>query len=346
MAIGVTVHLNQFEGPLGLLLFLIRKEEMDIMDINIGQITDQYLAYIKNMGSLDLENAGEFVAMAATLIHIKSKMLLPNYQEDEDEVIEDPRKELVQKLLEYQVFKEASGKLYDRSLLNRDVWIKGAKEPIPDLPDDNIEVDENPLFSLILSYRKAVKRVKKAVHHVTGKMQSIASRILELKEYLQPGGWSGFFEIMDITRSKLKAEPASEEYVNNLDGPMKTKLLITFLSLLELGKIGFVRLFQSETYGDIHIETLQSIERDVISHVEEYETLDAAENADQIFEKISLQVSLADDDGDEESEFEMSATDEEIENAEKTLALEEQKQQQGHHEEEDQQQQPLNELES
>lgn len=358
MAAGVTVHLNQFEGPLGLLLFLIRKEEMDIMDINIGQITDQYLTYIRNMGSLDLENAGEFVAMAATLIHIKSKMLLPNYAEDEDEPAEDPRKQLVQKLLDYQIYKEASVDLYSRPLLNRDVWIKGAKEPLPDAPEDNIEVDDNPLFALILSYRKVVKRVKKAVHHVSGRMQSVASRILEIKVHLQPGSWVSFFELMDITRKDLKAQQelklqaekdgvkiADDEYVYIADGPAKTKLLITFLSLLELGKIGFVKLLQSETYGDIHVETLQSVSKDVISQVEEYEVLDLEENANQLFAKSSLQeeVSFDDEDdlatkADEDDVSDISvddilastkeevlaldaATDEEIEQEEKELGL-------------------------
>lgn len=340
MAAGVTVHLHQFEGPLGLLLYLIRKEEMDIMNINIGQITDQYLTYIRNMGSLDLENAGEFVAMAATLIHIKSKMLLPNYSEDEEDVVEDPRKELVQKLLDYQIYKGASQDLYDRPLLGRDVWIKGAKEPLPEAPDDLIEVEENPLFSLIISYRKVVKRVKKAVHTVAGRMQSVASRILEIKEYLNPGNWTSFFEIMDATKQELKeqqerkaralAEGAEveQEYEYIAEGPEKTKLLITFLSLLELGKIGFVRLFQSETYGDIHVETLQSVEKDVISQVEEYEVLDTEDSANQLFAKsaASEQVSMDfDDDAEIAAESEEgggvvatieAATDEELDAAE------------------------------
>lgn len=321
MAAGVTVHLHQFEGPLGLLLYLIRKEEMDIMNINIGQITDQYLTYIRNMGSLDLENAGEFVAMAATLIHIKSKMLLPNYSEDEEEVTEDPRKELVQKLLDYQIYKEASQDLYGRPLLGRDVWIKGGKEPLPEAPDDQIEVDDNPLFSLIVTYRKVVKRVKKAVHRVAGRMQSVASRILEIKEYLKPGSWMSFFELMDITRQEIRAqqerkamalkngEEITEEYEYIAEGPEKTKLLITFLSLLELGKIGFVKLFQSETYGDIHVETLQSVEKDVISQVEEYEVLDTEDSANQLFAKSLEQEQVSLDFEDEVPEEELLTED-------------------------------------
>ena len=102
---SINIQLERFEGPLGLLLYLIRKEEMDIFDINVHHITRQYLEYIREMKRLDLEVAGEFVSMASTLIHIKARMLLPQYNE-EGEILEDqdPRKELVQKLLEYQIY--------------------------------------------------------------------------------------------------------------------------------------------------------------------------------------------------------------------------------------------------
>ena len=104
---GIRVQLQQFEGPLDLLLYLIRKEEMDIFNINIVDITKQYFDYIKLMKEFDIEVAGDFIAMASTLIHIKSKMLLPQYDENGEVVeAEDPRKELVQKLLEYEKYKE------------------------------------------------------------------------------------------------------------------------------------------------------------------------------------------------------------------------------------------------
>lgn len=283
---GVTVHLQQFEGPMGLLLYLIRKEEMDIMNINIFQITGQYLAYIRNMSTLDLENAGDFVAMAATLIHIKSRMLLPDHAQSEDEdVAEDPRKELVQKLLDYQMYKEASVNLYGRTLLNRDVWLKGGKEPLPLGPDDTIWVEDNALFSLITTYRKAVKRAKKAVHKVSARMQSVASRILEIRKYFVPGQWVSFFEI-------LKKENLQPEQV-------RSSLLITFLSLLELGKLGLVKVFQSDTYGDIHVESMSSIDGDVISQVEEYEILDADERSESLFDPKKIAINLSDVDYDD-----------------------------------------------
>src|ERR1700733_8276946 len=126
---GVVVHINKFSGPLGLLLHLIRQEEMDIFDINIQEITKQYLDSIRAMKKLNLELAGDFIAMAATLIQIKSKMLLPQYDEH-GEVLEeaDPRRDLVKRLLEYEMYQEASHGLYKREILGRDVWVRGRRE--------------------------------------------------------------------------------------------------------------------------------------------------------------------------------------------------------------------------
>src|SRR5689334_2246415 len=155
---------------------------MDIFNINIHQITRQYLEYIKTMRRLDLEVAGEFVAMAATLIHIKSKMLLPQYNEEGEEIEkEDPRKELVQKLLEYQKFQEASQRLYERPLLGRDVWLRGSRLDLSQkASEEEILIEENALFALIASYRSAIRNMKKTVHRVGSALQSIAARVLEI----------------------------------------------------------------------------------------------------------------------------------------------------------------------
>lgn len=253
---SIRVQLQQFEGPLDLLLYLIRKEEMDIFNINVVEITKQYFEYIKLMKEFDLEVAGDFIAMASTLIHIKSKMLLPQYDENGDVIEqEDPRKELVQKLLEYEKFKEASRALYERPLLNRDTWARGVREKI-EVADDEIELEENALFSLIGSYRKALKVFSKKIHKVTVKLQSISSRIMEMREYLQPGRT---IRMVDLLTTQLE------------DRVQKSRqALITFLSLLELGKLGFVSLYQTDVYGDIHIQAKKEIEGDVLSRVEEY----------------------------------------------------------------------------
>lgn len=271
---ALTVHLERFEGPLALLLYLIREQEMDIFDININHITKQYLEYIKSMKKLDLEVAGEFVAMAATLIQIKSKMLLPSHEgEDSEEDAEDPRKELVQRLVEYQKFQKLSKELYERPLLGRDVYARGVKESLEPLSEGDIVVDENPLFSLIKSYRLVLKSMKKTVHRVMGELKSIAERILEIKEALVVGQRKRFQDLM----------PEEDKKDSNL-------VLVTFLSLLELAKMGFISLFQSETLSDIHVETKKSIEKDVVSQVEGYENVDAESKAEEII--FQSQVSL------------------------------------------------------
>lgn len=291
---SITVQLPKFEGPLGLLLYLIRKEEMDIMDIKIHEITKQYLDYIKLMKELDLEVAGEFISMASTLIQIKSRMLLPQYDEN-GEVIEqeDPRKELVQKLLEYQKYQEAAKLLYDRPLVGRDVWLRGTREKL-DEKEEEIILEDNALFSLISSYRRVLRSVKKKVHQVAAKAQSISSRILEFKDRLIVGQRTTMMELVTATEDRAR------------------QALITFLSLLELGKMGFVGLYQTEVYSDIWIETKKPIETDVLSRVEEYDSM----NADQIAAKMmedSKKVEANDDllmdeesEGEEQQQAQMS----------------------------------------
>ncbi|WP_413574485.1 segregation/condensation protein A [Bdellovibrio sp. HCB290] len=263
---SITVQLPKFEGPLGLLLYLIRKEEMDIMDIKIHEITKQYLDYIRLMKELDLEVAGEFIGMASTLIQIKSRMLLPQYNEN-GEIIEqeDPRKELVQKLLEYQKYQEAAKLLYDRPLVGRDVWLRGSREKL-DEKEDEIILEDNALFSLISSYRKVLRSVKKKIHQVTAKAQSISSRILEFKDRLFVGQRVTMMDLVTATEDRAR------------------QALITFLSLLELGKMGFVGLYQTEVYSDIWVDTKKPIETDVLSRVEEYDSMGADRIAQQMMD--------------------------------------------------------------
>ena len=262
---SIRVQLQQFEGPLDLLLYLIRKEEMDIFNININEITKQYLEFIKLMKEFDIEVAGEFIAMASTLIQIKSKMLLPQYNE-QGEIVEseDPRKELVQKLLEYEKFKEAAKSLYERPLLNRDQWPRGLREKI-EVADDEIELEDNALFSLIGSYRKAMKTLHKRIHKVNIKLQSIASRILEMRSQLIPGHQVVMKDLFKQNLTDLKERSRNA--------------LITFLSLLELGKMEMVSLYQTETYGDIYVTTKKPIEDDVVSRAEDYDNLNSEEIA-------------------------------------------------------------------
>lgn len=264
------IQLPRFEGPLDLLLYLIRKEEMNIMEIEIHKITAQYLEFIQLMKELDLEVAGEFVAMAATLLQIKSKLLLPTYDEN-GEVIEneDPRKELVQRLLEYEKYKEAAKALLDRPWLGRDIWTRGIREKFGEV-EEEIVLEDNALFSLIAMYRGVLRFAKKKVHQVSAKTQSISSRIMELKKYLIVGQRVSFFSIIDGAEDMLRQK------------------LITFLSLLELGKLGFANLYQTDVYQDIWVETTRPIENDVLSSVEEYDKIHSDQAADDLFAKAEV----------------------------------------------------------
>lgn len=299
---SIRVQLQQFEGPLDLLLYLIRKEEMDIFNINIVEITKQYFEFIKLMKEFDLEIAGDFIAMASTLIHIKSKMLLPQYDEN-GEVVEqeDPRKELVQKLLEYEKFKEASKSLYERPLLGRDVWARGTREKL-EVKDDEIELEDNALFSLIGSYRKAMKTLTRKIHKVSIKLQSISSRIVEIKRWLIPGSTVRMVDMFsaELTEQVQKSRQA----------------LITFLSLLELGKLGYVSLYQTDTYGDIHIQTRKEIEDDVLSRVEEYGNINEQPDTQLFTSAAAIEAELLDENEETEENADMAnvemATDEEI----------------------------------
>lgn len=308
------IQLNQFEGPLDLLLYLIRKEEMDIMDIQIHKITTQYLEYVQLMKELDLEVAGEFIAMAATLLQIKSRLLLPTYNEDGEIVeTEDPRKELVQRLLEYEKYKEAAKSLESRPWLGRDIWTRGYRESFGERQEE-IVIEDNGLFSLISMYRKVLRAARTKIHQVTAKTQSIASRILELKEFLIPGRRVSFFSLLEGAQEKTK------------------QTLITFLSLLELGKLGFASLHQSEIYQDIWVETLKPIGSDVVSSVEEYSQIQGDEKANLMFEKAQQQTLAEDEEfilkdnfnesDEEESLFSSAemASDDDILTAEKDLS--------------------------
>ena len=302
----VKVNLDHFEGPLALLLYLIRKEEMDIMDINIVQITDQYFAFVKNMKTLDLELAGDFIAMAATLIQIKSKMLMPKelLTEEEEEDLEESKQQLLDRLKEYKKFQEASKMIYKAPLLGRDVWSKGYKEKSLKRPDDVIKIEDNPLYALIVHYKKALKGVKKTVHRVGFRLQSIVSRVMEIKAHLTDHKKTSLLELSGLP--------------SDFTTDFRSRLLITFLSALELSKMGFVRLFQSQTYSDVHINVIGDLDANVVSQVEDYETLNN-ELQTELFMDSKIDISRDTNFIEENDDDSDLATDEEIDAAEMEL---------------------------
>jgi segregation and condensation protein A len=223
-------QLDIFEGPLDLLLHLIKKNEVDVHDIPIALITDQYLAYLGLFEQLNLDLAGEYLVMAATLMQIKSRMLLPAV-EGEPEEDEDPRSELVQQLEEYQRFRAAAGQLADRDVLDRDVFRRSPEEPdseTRELP----RLRELELADLVDALREVLKRLPQDnPHEILGERIPIADRIPVILERLREG---------DVEFASLFDERSS-----------RRELVSTFLALLELVKIRAVRALQLERFGPI-----------------------------------------------------------------------------------------------
>ena len=249
----VEIKLDQFEGPLSLLLYLIKKEEMNIYDIPISKITSQYMEELKVIESLNLDIAGDFVAMAATLIQIKSRMLLPNPTDDEE--YEDPRAKLVQQLLDYKKYKQGAAELKNLDIVGRDFFLRGIREDFS--KEEELVIDEESLFGLTKLYKKLLKSVKNKIHIIAKPSQSIYSRIMELK--------SKFVSGMNLTFKDLY-KPEGE-----------SKLVITFLSILELSRLGFVSLFQQDNNSDIHIKTKKVPTDSIVPHLDRYKGVRADE---------------------------------------------------------------------
>ena len=229
------VKLEIFEGPLDLLLHLIRKNEVDIFDIPIAIITDQYLEYLDMMKSFNIEVAGNFLLMASTLIHIKSKMLLPERGEDgEDE--EDPRLEITRPLLEYLRLKEIAGELSERDLLDRDVFTRR----LSPLLKDQLQGDESLLDVNIFQLIDAFKRI-------------VEERLPGVPLKMQAERWS----LKEKTSQILESLKANEIiYFSDLfkEDTTISELIITFLALLELVHSGLVKVFQPGPNEDIRLE--------------------------------------------------------------------------------------------
>jgi segregation and condensation protein A len=231
------IKLDIFEGPLDLLLYLIRKNEIDIYNIPIALITEQYLEYLDLMRSLNLDLAGEYLVLAATLIHIKSRLLLPPVEGEEDgEEGEDPRNELVRQLLEYQAFKEAALSLDARPLLDRDVFTRGAPAEEPAAAEQEVEtMIEVGVFELVQAFRTLMAGLDRSEDMAidTEKM-SLTDRINEIMERLT--------EEKELTFTALLGERTDRK-----------RIVYTFLAILELMKLRMVRAYQLGPFGVIRL---------------------------------------------------------------------------------------------
>jgi segregation and condensation protein A len=231
------VKLDTFEGPLDLLLYLIRKNEVNIYDIPISLITEQYLSYIELMHELNLDVAGEFLVMAATLIHIKSRTLLPRPDPSQDDgPAEDPREALVRRLLEHQKYKAAAELLHDRETLRSAQFMRpdgSVAEAAGDEYEPELEVD---MFTLIAAFKGVLERASRRAPMVLPPEQiSIEDRIQQLLNRLSETEACGF-----------------EDLFADGDGS-RPFMIVTFLALLEMIRLKLIRTFQGSSFGAIRV---------------------------------------------------------------------------------------------
>jgi segregation and condensation protein A len=235
-----TVTLPNFEGPLDLLLHLCQKHELNIVDIPVSFITEKYLEYLNVMSLMNLDVASEYLVMAATLMHIKSKMLLPEPPKGQDDDAldeqEDPREQLIRRLLEYQKYKQAAADLGGRDLAGRDVFLRGA--PLEEAVHEGLPpLAEVPIFSLIEAFQRVLTKSKvKLTHDIVADRINLSDRIRELADLL-------------LVRKRIVFEELFEGLATRFD------LVITFLALLEMTKMRMTRLVQTEPYAPLYIES-------------------------------------------------------------------------------------------
>jgi segregation and condensation protein A len=228
---ALEVFLEAFEGPLDLLLYLIRRQNLDVLDIPLAEITRQYMKYIELMQDLQLELAGEYLVMAATLAEIKSRMLLPRASQVDDSE-EDPRAELVRRLQEYERFKRAAENLDTLPRLDRDVWSVGAT-----LTDRKIVrlIPQVTLQEMLLAFRDVVVRNEMfAHHHVQRELLSVRERMTDIVARLADAGFVDFVQLFTPREGRMG-------------------VAVTFIAILELVREGLIDIVQQEPFAPLHV---------------------------------------------------------------------------------------------
>ena len=246
------IALPVFEGPLDLLLHLVRKHELDIFDIPVSFITERYLAYLELMRQMNLEVAGEYLLMAATLAHIKSRELLPTPDPSQDDPAGDgdeeidTRQELIRRLLEYQKYREAAAQLGGRPVVGRNVWTRGATQ------DDSVDgvgageapLAEIPLFALLEALADVLARARVTLsHEVIVERLSITDRIHQIVLRLDRDGTFSFRSCFLEGDDGAEVAPAQ----------LKHHIVVTFLAVLEMARLKMIRITQPDARSDIHI---------------------------------------------------------------------------------------------
>src|SRR5688572_14120091 len=258
MDAGYSVELEVFEGPLDLLLHLVKKHELDILDIPIAFVTEKYLAYLDAMQRLDIDVAGEYLLMAATLCHIKSRELLPSpgpeepdeTEDGEDGVELDPRADLIRRLLEYQKYKEAAAQLGNRPVVGRNVWGRGLS--LEDAVADDIDPDamaplaQFPVHKLIEALDRLMRGAKiKFTHNVLIDRLSVSQKIAELTDRLEAEGSFTFTSMFRFARPDFDGELSLDD--------ARHEAVVTFLALLEMAKLRLIALSQPEGDDEIYV---------------------------------------------------------------------------------------------
>ena len=225
----IKLRLGEFAGPLDLLLYLIKQEQANIFDIPIARITDEYLRYIRLIKSLDISLAADFLVMAATLIEIKSKMLLPREISGEaEEEIEDPRKELIDRLLEHQKYKNASQMLYERVTVEQAVFTRGQIES----DENNLETNAT-VFDLLSVFQKILGRHKEEFQmKIEREEMSLAEMLKQIKDRIYKAKELNLMEIFGALHSRQE-------------------LVLAFIAVLELVRTDSIKLMQDKTFGDV-----------------------------------------------------------------------------------------------
>jgi len=228
------IEVPAFQGPLDLLLFLIQKDEIDIYDIPVAKITEQYLSYIDVITALSLDTAGDFIVMAATLMRIKARMLLPASPVDEEFDEEDPRAELVRRLLEYKRFKEMAEHLQTREQDRSRVHVRDQRYPFLKESSAPPELRLN-MYELLNALSQIFDRVTKdAVHSVQREIYTVAEKV-------------------KLIRSRLESEETIRFDELFRDDSIKMEVVVTFMAILELAKGATIRILQTDTNGPIWV---------------------------------------------------------------------------------------------
>ena len=234
---ALEVVLESFEGPLDLLLYLIKSQNFDILELPVAKITDQYIQYIELMQELKLELAAEYMLMAATLAEIKSKFLLPQRNEGSDEE-DDPRAELIRRLQEYERYKEASNKIEKLPRVNRDFYIASSALPEFESKENLASVD---LSQIAQVFAELIERQKLNVNHVIEfEKLSTREKMSYILDLLVNDKYLDFFKICIVEEGKIG-------------------IIVNFLALLELVKDSLITLIQSEDFGQIHLSAKEEI---------------------------------------------------------------------------------------